>query len=464
MNTAGTMWMNRLTFFAGVLLAAVTLGGCKSLETRLQEAENQGRLRDAFELAVEYYDDNRDEPEAKADVALERVGNTYLNHLILSAEKALMHENFSEVMSLLYNHPANSAVAVIRAAEARGMQLAKRTVPEAMRSGVTTALEAYYNRGLDIFRRGEYHAALAHFTKMRGLKDADNYIRISQQEVDYQGAQVEFMNGRYRKSYALFDRLGNFRDAANMKAESLKRGKITIAVFGFHGDHTDIIREHISRRLGDDIFIDIVNADKLARYSRITPDIARNANITYIISGQAILSFSEPFAEELEPDVLQAWVIEGNYSSDYHVVNDTTGKARYVRKSTPLQFEKNRVWYTGRLRLNVEVADAGDGHTLYSDAFYSESRDETVEWKYRGRHSPAWFTVHNPALDTLDHQAHWSPSSEDRSFQKYFTEQKPLIAPEVMAEALLHSAADRTADEVERAIYRLEGDTLLSSK
>ena len=463
MNTTGTRWTHHLFLFAGVLLAAAVLGGCKSLETRLQEAETEGRLAEAFRLAVEYYDDNTDEPEAKADVALERVGNAYLSYLIQSAQTALSRENFTDALSLLYDHPANSAVSVLRTAEARGVQLAKRTVPEMMRSGVMAALEEYYYRGVDIFNRGDYHAALAHFKKMRGLKDADRYIRDAQAEVDYGEATALFDNGNYRKAYELFGRLGGFRDAAQMQAESLKRGKIVVAIFGFSGDHADIIREHISRRLDNDIFIDIVNADNLSRYSRITPDIARNTHVKYIISGRADLGFSTPSSELLEPDVQQAWVVTGDY---YEIVDTANGKKRYVREAGPLHFTKHRLWYDGSLRLNIEMADAYDGRTLYSDVVYSETRDETVEWHYKGRYSPSKFTVRNPELDTVSYSetGPWYPSREDRCFQEYFTEQKPLIAPEVMAATLLEAAADRTARMVEKAIYRLENESLLSSK
>ncbi len=462
MNRTVTQWTQRLFLLAAVLLAAV-LGGCKSLETRLQEAETEGRLAEAFQLAVEYYDDNHDDPEVKPNIALERVGNAYLSYLIQSAETAFSRENFADAMSLLYDHPVNSAVSVIRTAEVRGVQLAKRTVPETMRGGVMTALESYYQRGVELFNRAEYHAALAHFKKMRGLKDADRYIRDSQMEVDYDEAVALFNNGYYRKSYELFGKLGSFRDAVQMKAESLKRGRITVAVFGFAGDRAGIIRERISRQLGDDIFIDIVNADNLARYSHITPEIARNANIKYIVSGTADIDFSTPAAELLEPDVEQAWVITGGY---YEIHDSTGGKKRYVRKAEPLNFIKQRLWYNGALKLTIEIASAYDGHILYSDVLRSETHDETTAWHFTGRYSPDKFTVYNPAIDTLDYTetGRWQPSRQDRCFQEYFTEARPLIAPETMAETLLQAAASKSADKVEKAMYRLEDESLLSAK
>lgn len=452
MSTTATQYVQRF-FLLVAVLAAAALGGCKSLETRLQEAEIDGRLNEAFRLAVEYYDDNRNDPEVKAEVALERVGNAFLSYQIQMAERALSREEFTEALSLLYNDPANSAVSVIRTAEMRGVQLAKRNVPEAMRSGVMTALESYYSRGLDLFNRGDYHAALAHFKKMHGLKDADRYIRDAQMEVDYSDALAVFNNKKYRKAYELFGRLGSFRDAAQMKAESLKRGKITVAVFGFEGDRSDVVRARISKRLGDDIFIEVINGDNMARYVRAIPDIANNANIKYLVSGKAVFHCSSPDIEQLDPDVERAWVITGGY----HEIQDSTGKVvGYIRKSVPLSFSKERLWYRGDMHVAVEIANASNGYPLFTDDLRADSHDEVIVWHFRGRYSPDRFTVHDPSGDTLNSTYAWRASSEDRCFQDNFTEARPLIEPDVMAEAMLSSLAKKSADKIQEAMYRLE--------
>lgn len=455
MNTTHTFFpRSRFSFVPVVLWALVVLAGCKSLETRLQEAETEGRLDEAFRLSVEYYDDNRDdtEHEPAARAALERVGNVRLAGLISMAERAMSNDNFTETISLLYEHPVNSAAAVIRTAEARGVQLVKRNVPDAMRSGVYTALDAYYQRGLDLTARGNWHAALAHFNKMKGLKDADRYIAQAEQEIRYADALAEFNAGNYRKAYAAFGSLPpGFRDAAQMRSRSLELGRFTVAIFGFTGDRSNLIREKIMRRLMQDVFIEVLNGDNLARLTQVSAGAPPDANVRYVVNGSTALTVLPPCSETLAPET-EAWVVTDKYRQ---VDSGAKGK-RYLHVARPLDFLRERISVHGTMTARYDIADARKFTTLMTNSVEGSYNDDAVVWTYSGSHDPERFTTRNPLLDTLTSFSSWSFSSYDRSFQKNFLHRKQLAGPHEIAASLLETVADKTADAVVQNIYTLE--------
>lgn len=425
------------------------LAGCKSLETRLQEAETEGRLDEAFRLSVEYYDDNKDKPEART--ALERVGNAQLAALIATAERAMSNDNFTETISLLYEHPTNSATAVIRLAESRGVQLTKRTVPETMRSGVYTALEAYYQRGLELIARSNWPAALSHFNKMAGLKDADRYIAQAQREIQYGNALAEFNAGNYRAAYAEFGKLDpGFKDVARMRAKSLELGKFTVAIFGFTGDRDNLIRERITKKLMQDVFIEVINADNLAKLSQVSPG-SRNNEVQYVINGSTALVVMPLCYETIDPDI-DAWVVTDKYRE---VDSGARGK-RFVRVAYPLSFLQQRISVSGTMTARYDITDAQRFVTLATDKVERTYADETIQWTYNGSYKPERFTVRNPLLDTLTSFSAWKFSYNDEAFQHNFTRPKELVSPQAMASILLKMVADQTAEELLQTIYRLE--------
>lgn len=442
---------------AFVLCFLVLLAGCKSLETRLQEAETEGRLDEAFRLSVEYYDDNKDKPEART--ALERVGNARLNSLISTAERAMSNDNFTETISLLYEHSTNSATAVIRTAELRGVQLAKRNMPETMRTGVYTALETYYQRGLGLIARSDWTAALAHFKKMAGLKDADRYIAQAQREIQYANALAEFNAENYRTAYAEFGKLdAGFKDVAQMRAKSLELGKFTVAVFGFTGDRDNLIRERITQKLMQDIFIEVINADNLAKLSRVSPG-SQNNDVRYVINGSAALTLSPVCAETINPDV-EAWIVTDKYRE---VDSGVRGK-RFVRVAYPLDFLQQRLSVSGAMNARYDITDARKFTTLATDRVEQSYEDAIIQWTYKGSHDPERFTLRNPLRDTLTAYSAWKFNYNDETFQEHFIRQQQLIGPQEIASLLFRTVADKTADAVIQTIYRLEEKHLSVSR
>lgn len=456
-----TLASTSFSLFAALLLSMIAQG-CASLETRLAEAEREGRLGEAFWLAVEYYDDNindaDDLPAARA--ALERVGNLYLAQLVRTAEQEISNDYFANAISHLYQDPKHSAAAVIQATDIRGIALAKRAVPDFMRNGVYAALEAYYQRGIDIFNTGNWNTAIAHFTKMKGLKNADWYIAESQRELQYAYALAEFRAGRYRSAHAELGKLDpKYKDVADLQAKSIELGKVVVAVFGFSHDRSNAIQKRIINTLLQDVFIEVVNADNLDKFARIAPGAARTTSVDFIVNGSTALYItpvrSRPVSFEQE-----AWIV----TDKYRIVDSSMHGYRYVREAYPLDFIQEELAIEGSMNIHYEIAEAEGFTTAVSDDIRIHSDDHTVQWTYKGRYSPDRFTVSNPALDTLLRKSTWNPSREDCKFQDYFTQQKPLISPPAMAETLVATSAEKTAKEVVRALRRLEEKKLFSTR
>lgn len=445
-----------------LFLVSIVATGCASLETRLLEAEKTGRLEEAFWLSVEYHDDNVDDAEKLpiARAALERTGNVYVEHLIRSAESAISNEYFTTAIEHLYQHPKHSATAVIQAADTRGIALAKRTVPELMRNGVYAAVDAYYQRGVILFTNGDWNAAIAHFTKMQGLKNANWYIAESHRELQYAHAVAEFHAGRYRSAYAELGKLeSKYKNVADLRAQSVQLGKMVVAVFGFSYDRENAIQREITHKLLQDVFIEVVNADNLDKFSRISPGAARTTSVDFIINGSTNLRIAPPLYKTINFEQ-EAWVVTDNYS----IVDSTKHGYRYVHVAYPLGFVQQKVAIEGTINVHYEIAEAKDFTTVASDDIYAHTEDQTVQWSYSGSYSPDRFTLRNPALDTLLRKSPWYPSREDCRFQEYFTKQKPLISPHVLAETLVATGAEETANAVLSALYRLEEKRLLSTR
>lgn len=147
--------------------------------------------------------------------------------------------------------------------------------------------EQYYLDGMSKFDYGEYLEAIRAFetclTYISPYKDARDLIEqcreaknVSDAERSYQSAMAKFEAEEYRAAYYEFTRcLGYkspYKDAAEMKAESLEKGKVRIGIFEFandtkyHGAEGALYSYVVTYAVNyESPFIEIVDRDNLER-------------------------------------------------------------------------------------------------------------------------------------------------------------------------------------------------------
>lgn len=383
--------------------------------------------------------------------------NAYLDQNIEKAEWELNAKEFSRMNSTLYNG-ANSANELIRFCRYNMINLKNEGRLTEIKKLYEKELKDYYNKALIDYQDAEYSAALAKFKKMRGINEANIYIRKCNAEINYIVALNLFNNKQYRKAYYKFAQMPQgFKDVAAKMGECLERGKIRVALMYFDGRDNHVLYEDIVRELQKDKFIKIVNTGNFRYRSIVSPEYAQKNDIDYVVSG----IISEEFLPEVHKTKgrKKVWQV----SDELHEVSKIKGSTykRFVRIGWKAHYYEVHEDCNLAAVIQFRIDDAKTGELVKLRTGRNYVTDDIYYYECEGECHPNRFSFKNPKLDTISAKSRkrvseWRPTYEEENFHKRFTRTDVMRSYQELWGEVFFDMSRQIAREIAREIIMRE--------
>ncbi len=442
----------RWRFTAWIIVILAGAAACKSLETRLQETAEQRGIVAAYWLSINELRENPDEPEYEVFVL--DYGARALDSIYGAADLLARDDEFAQMYALLYDSP-NSARRIITAAEQRGLRLGRSDELDARRSSIESAIDGYHAEGRQLFEAGSFQEALDHFSKMRGLRDANDYIRKCNNELHYAEGRRLYRTGSYRSAYNEFNKVeSGFRDVNTLRAEALERGKVVVAVGMIDGAEDNTFFNELFKLLMNDIFIDVVNLRNVERVQVLNADVIKRHSISYLITGSIAYDLI-PYGKE-EKGREKLWYVTNEFKS----VAAKGGKQRFVRVAEPTKFTKIRESLQFVTTVQLEVVNVHNLKNLVFEELQGSANDSVYYYEAARAKSTARLTLKDPSKDTIRKVSKklpaWRPSSSDKRFHKYFNARRKLKTRDDLQREAAQLVAGKCAARAIEAIFAVK--------
>lgn len=399
---------------AKLLLLAVVVAGCASLESNIQDAYLSKGAPGAYYVALEAYDDDSEDAEARSYAI------RYANEAIRKAESdidyLLANHEYDVLLRRVYR--GKHSVAEIEAsARARNLNIISAESLLARKEEVFAQIDVYYNQAIAEFESGNLEESMSRFRGLGDWKQSASYRQKIKTEWQYQKAVGVFEAGDYKTAHKLFCRLpSSYKDVKRLRNVALEAATVKVLV-QISGNSAATIEQELVQELNRDAYID---AD--SRRNRRSGLYVRDYDV--LISG--IASYVEDNDRDIEEANKRAWILTDRTQSE--VIGDSA--VVYFRVGIPLNWWKVRETKRYGYKVDLDVEFMRNDRAMYrmKEDYIERSTYRYYDYerlRYGSQdYGPEYFSLRNPRLDTLGSRFPGRPPTfgGDASFRRNFEE------------------------------------------